>query len=318
MVSLIKNKKPRVSIGLPVYNGEKYLDEAIESLLKQTFDDFELIISDNASTDRTKQICEKYARKDHRVSYFRNENNIGAADNFNKIFKLSSGEYFKWAAHDDICDPDLLRKCVKALDENPDIVLCYSKVMVIDENGKFLRKYKYRLNGNNPKPYLRFLSQIRGHQCYEIFGLVRAEALKRSSLIGNYAGGDAVLLLSLCLMGKIYEVNEYLFYSRSHQDQSTKMQKNFRKFSIWFDPKRQYKLVFPYWRILLEYIKAVNRSSLNEFERSLCYIMIFGWSTRRLKRLLNDLIVALGMIFTGMGKGYFKKTIVKLNGKYNC
>ena len=109
---------PRVSIGLTVFNSERYLDESIQSLLSQTFQDFELIISDNASTDRTKDIALTYAARDHRVRYVRNRMNIGVAGNFNQVFRLSSGEFFKWAAYDDLCAPDFLFRCVEVLDRS--------------------------------------------------------------------------------------------------------------------------------------------------------------------------------------------------------
>src|SRR5690349_812781 len=96
-------RAPQVSIGLPVYNGEKYLLNAIGSLLKQDFEDFELVISDNASTDKTEAMCHEFAAKDKRIRYHRNETNIGATGNYNRVFRLSNGEFFRWASHDDEC-----------------------------------------------------------------------------------------------------------------------------------------------------------------------------------------------------------------------
>jgi len=118
--------RPKVSIGLPVYNGENYLRNALESILDQTFRDFEVIISDNASTDRTGEICREYAAKDPRIRYCRNDRNLGAAGNFNRAFELSSGEYFKWAAHDDVIERDFLSSCVSVLDEDPSVVACFA------------------------------------------------------------------------------------------------------------------------------------------------------------------------------------------------
>lgn len=137
----MSNNQPRLSIGLPVFNGDKFLNKAIDSLLAQTFEDFELIISDNASTDKTEEICRTYAEKDQRIRYYRNEKNIGCARNFNRVFKLSSAEYFKWAAHDDLHAPNFLMKCVEVLDQNPSVILCHSQVYIIDEYGKFLQNY---------------------------------------------------------------------------------------------------------------------------------------------------------------------------------
>ena len=114
--------RPKVGVGMPVYNGERYLEEALDSILAQSFDDFELVISDNASTDRTEEICRAYAHKDERIRYFRMRENYGVIDNFNNAFRLSAGEYFKWAASDDVCEHDYLRKAVEVLDRDPSVV----------------------------------------------------------------------------------------------------------------------------------------------------------------------------------------------------
>jgi len=134
---MIKNDKPSVSIGMPIYNAEKFLRQALDALLGQTFGDFELIISDNGSTDGSEAICREYASKDSRIKYYKNETNLGAAKNFNRVFELSRGEYFKWASHDDICDPEYLERCVELLDRNPAVVLCYPKANTIDEQGNW-------------------------------------------------------------------------------------------------------------------------------------------------------------------------------------
>ena len=147
------SNQPRLSIGLPVYNGEKFLKEAIDSLLAQTFEDFELIISDNASTDKTEEICRAYAEKDQRIRYYRNDKNIGCARNFDRVFKLSSGEYFKWAAYDDLHAPDFIEKCVEVLDQDPTIILCHSQTYFIDEEGSFLQNYDIKLKAYALKPH---------------------------------------------------------------------------------------------------------------------------------------------------------------------
>ena len=121
-------KKPRVSIGLPVYNGDNYLKEAIESLLFQTFEDFELLISDNASTDQTGNICRRFAEQDQRIKYVRNVENLGLTRNFNQVFTLSVGEYFKWADHDEVFLAAFLLRCVELLDQ----LLCYARTIPTD------------------------------------------------------------------------------------------------------------------------------------------------------------------------------------------
>ncbi len=128
-------RPPRVSVGLPVYNGADYVAEAIKSILGQTYQDFELLIQDNASTDATENICRAYAARDPRVSYVRNLRNVGAAANYNLVFERARGHYFKWAAHDDVCAPDFLVRCVGALDRDPAVVLCCGQTRLINDDG---------------------------------------------------------------------------------------------------------------------------------------------------------------------------------------
>ena len=135
----MSHHKPHVSIGIPVFNGEQYLAEAIDSILVLTYADFELIISDNASTDRTQEICRAYTKQDRRIRYYRNATNVGASKNFNRVFELSLVDYFKWAAYDDILAPDFLLKCVEVLDQDPSVVVCFSKMQIIDEDGKVMK-----------------------------------------------------------------------------------------------------------------------------------------------------------------------------------
>ena len=164
------SNKPCVSIGLPVYNGEKFLKETLDSILAQTFEDFELIISDNASTDRTEEICKEYAAKDRRIRYYRNKENLGAGWNNNRVFELCTGEYFKWNAHDDVCAPEFLERCIKVLVQDPTVVLCYPKVTVIDEQGKFVRNWdglnclvppQPMMKLDSPQPHERALVWLR-------------------------------------------------------------------------------------------------------------------------------------------------------------
>ena len=125
-----------VSIGLPVFNAEQYLEQSLASILSQTYGNFELIISDNASTDATEAICQRYVVRDARVRYHRNSRNHGPTFNFRQVVLLSSGEYFLWAAHDDMFAPEYVERCVAFLEQNPDVVLCYSKSIEIDEQGQ--------------------------------------------------------------------------------------------------------------------------------------------------------------------------------------
>lgn len=290
---------PRVSIGLPVYNGENYLEEAIESILQQTFEDIELIISDNASTDGTAQICRHYAGLDKRVRYHRLPKNLGAAANFNEVFKLASGEYFKWAAHDDRLAPGFVGMCVDVLDSNKDCVLAFSRVRVIGNSGEVIEDYNPTVSADSVEVSLRFGNMIQLHKCFEIFGLIRRDALQNTPLMGAYANGDGVLLARLSLFGRFIEVPKPLFFPRRHDAQSMAIlskamsSREYSDYAEWFDPKLSGKLVLPYWRMLWEFFLSVGMAPLQLDEKLRCYnyVAIKAWRSRR--RLFGDLRYAV-------------------------
>ena len=286
----MSDHKPRVSIGLPVFNGENYLEKALDSILAQTYSDFELIISDNASTDRTEEICRAYAAKDERVRYFRNETNLGAAKNFNRVFELSSGEYFKWATHDDLCAPEYLERCVEILDREPDVVLCYPKTTIIDEHGEFVENYFDGFNFRSPKPHERFRDFLFAPGfCTPLVGLIRASILKRTPLIGNYPSSDRVLLGRLVLLGPFYEVPERLFFRRDHPQRSARAYPDLDERLAWFDPARRGQIQLPSWRWFFEYLLAVRRVRMSWYEKLCCYVQMgrwFRWHWRRMNSYL--------------------------------
>ena len=308
----MSSNHPRISIGMPVYNGENFLQQGLDSILAQTYEAFELVISDNASTDRTEEICRAYAQNDRRIRYYRHENNRGPAWNYNYVFELSTGEYFKWSAHDDLYTPDFLSKCVEVLDRDSTVVLCYSKTKFIDENGKILSEYSYHIDTDHPKPQERFRSLVcvnhKVHAAVEIFGLTRTAILKTTPLIGYYARGDSVLLVQLSLFGRFYEIPEYLFFNRDHSNRSVKE----KQFQIargrtrvaqligagplppteWFDPSKKGRIVFPEWRLLWEYFVSIQYGSLSIFERAMCYLYLTYWLGKHFPKLVRDLLIA--------------------------
>lgn len=278
-----KNNKPRVSIGMPIYNAEKYLRESLDALLAQTYSDFELIISDNASTDATEEICREYQSKDSRIRYYRNQTNLGGAKNFNRVFELSGGEYFKWAAYDDLCAPEFVERCVEVLDSQPSVVLCYPKGKEIDEEGREIREYTEDLNIRSSKPQERFYQLFETNGLYhgvQTFGVMRSSALRQTLLLGNYPHADRALLAELALRGEFCEVPEYLFERRIHEGNSIhkgraqKEKVTDEVLANWFDPKNKGKLLLPRWRRYYEYWDAVGRADLSWDERISCYLQI--------------------------------------------
>jgi glycosyltransferase involved in cell wall biosynthesis len=215
---------PRVSVALPVYNGERYLGRAITSILDQTYRDFELIISDNASTDATEPICREFAARDPRIRYARQPRNLGASPNFNFSYELATGEYFKWAAHDDFLEPQYLAACVQALDANPDAVLCHSLVRIVDGADRLVEVFRpIAPQAASSRPSERFAARMRNPRCLDIWGVIRKDALRDSVLIGSYIGMDRALLLELALRGRFLLIEEPLFTNRDHPERATRV-----------------------------------------------------------------------------------------------
>lgn len=287
----MKTNEPKVSIGLPVYNAENFIEQALDSILAQTFRDFELIISDNSSIDNTQKICKVYAKKDKRIRYYRNKKNLGAAPNFNLVFHLSKGKYFKWAAHDDIIAPTFLEECVKVLDKDKSIVLCFPKARIIDVNGKYLEDYNFKFSDvMSSKPQKRFHNIIAGHRCYEVFGLMRSDILRNTPLMGNYSYGDNILLARLILLGKFYEIPKYSFFPRKHPDQSARMMYDRRAWTVWFDSKKQGKITFPHWRMVYEFFASVSKAPITLHEKVYCYVHLKRRIKVHWKKMLIELV----------------------------
>ncbi|MGA8222575.1 MAG: glycosyltransferase [Candidatus Acidiferrales bacterium] len=209
--------KPLVSIGMPVYNGEKYLRQALTSLLAQDYTHFELIISDNGSTDSTETICREYQAWNSRIRFIRHSENRGSPWNFAYVAREARGKYFMWAAHDDLWDPSYIRKCLQMLEAHPEAILCCTEDTVCDENGVPIPQWASYKNictlGMTPPQRIHELISRMGW--FAFYGLMRREAVEHISLGLNVLGFDVVLLLELLLLGDFAKVDEHLFATRS-------------------------------------------------------------------------------------------------------
>ncbi|MBV8857745.1 MAG: glycosyltransferase [Acidobacteria bacterium] len=213
---------PLVSIGMPVYNGERYLPEALDSLLAQDYPNIVITISDNASTDATEAICKRYAERDARIRYQRAARNMGAVWNFNRVFELSEGEFFMWAAFDDLRDPAFVSKCLAALQANPGAVLCYSDIRFIDERGEPVPFGLKTLHPTSESLEGRVSAMALSSFWYGFYGLMRADALAKTRLARPVWGFDVVLLMEVCLRGDVLFVPEQLFAYRVFTEKTAK------------------------------------------------------------------------------------------------
>lgn len=233
---------PRVTVGLPLYQAERYLEQAFDSLLGQDYPDFELVVCDNASTDRTWEICQRYAAADPRVRLHRNPTNLGAAANYNRVVELARGELFRWAAYDDWSAPSLLSRCVAALDAaGPEVVLAYPRTLVIDEHGTVRGPYADRLHLPDRRGWQRVGRLVaRFGLCNPVFGVIRTGVLRQTGLIRPYPSSDLTLLLELATRGRFHEVPEPLFHRRIHPGSSRQGRGSARRalpgVAAWFDP----------------------------------------------------------------------------------
>jgi GT2 family glycosyltransferase len=206
---------PTVSVGLPVYNGERFLAQALDSLLGQTYRDFELIISDNASTDNTSAICSEYAVRDPRVRYIRQPTNIGAPRNWSFVTTVARGRYFKWASCNDRCSENLLERGVAALSTRPQAVLCYGRTVLVDEETGVEEPYAGDFSLEDERPSERLIHLLRVLQLNNAqSGLIRLDALRQTGLDRPYPGGDVPLMVELALRGTFELLPDVRLYRR--------------------------------------------------------------------------------------------------------
>lgn len=321
---------PRVSIGLPVFNGQNYLSRAIESLLSQSFSDFELIISDNASTDRTQEICECFAERDKRIKYLRQGENVGAIRNFNLLVETARGNYFKWAAHDDVCEPSYLQRCVELLDSNSELVWVHSVSDMIDQfdltwldrmpvddeevhvdsSGKRSWRGLPRRDFGSARPSKRFAGVLLGTRwCVDSYGVIRTELLRRTGLFPNIYGSEKVLIGELSLLGKTQLVPEVLFKQRLHVDASAYEDSDAgqKKFVASRDARPFSSTRLSLFRAHLD---VIRRAEISSWERFCCYVVLLRYLCQCTKWLR---VIRMTLFRKGVGGG--SRRIIEIGTK---
>lgn len=269
--------KPRVSIGIPLYNEERFLRQALDSLLAQDFQDFELVISDNASQDATREICLDYAASDARIRYARKAMNCGAVENFNTVFRASSGRYFLWAAGHDLWHPSYLSRCFEVLERDPRVVLCYSQVGVIEAQGKLVEVVAQGIDTRGLDTFERFRSTLWGlvriPYSDPIYGLIRSEALRATGLFRNVWGTDNLILLELSRAGAITQIPEPLYFRRLNRNRQAGVETWTERYLEALDPQNRHKrLKLFYSHMCLGYMGVLRRSPLRPLQK-LCLLV---------------------------------------------
>lgn len=276
---------PRLSVGLPVYNGANYLAESLEALLGQSYGDFELIISDNASTDSTPDICQHYAQQDSRIRYFRQPHNIGLAPNHNFAVEQARAELFKWASNDDLYARDLLERCVDALDGNPDVVLAHSWTAMIDGSGAVTKATEYPLATASPRAPERFRSLLFDDGGDDDGGVIRTKVLRQTAMKDSYHHADRTIIAELSLYGRFYQVPDWLYFRRDHPERAERACPTMRSRCANMDPRRADRLRHPAVRLYGEYIwgymSMIRRAPLSPADRRECYRHLTQWLASR-------------------------------------
>jgi glycosyltransferase involved in cell wall biosynthesis len=209
--------RPRVSFAIPVYNEEGSIRRCLDSILAQDFADFEVVVCDNASTDHSREIVGEYAARDRRVRLFPNETNIGLIGNFNRVFQLSRGEFFRWVGADDWLEPEYASRCVAALQADAGAIIATTNFALHDDFGR--RQYE-EFDGErleSERPSRRFARMLwffhAGAARYEpLYSLMRREVLARTGVIRPIAYNDHMLNAELSLVGRYTHVPRLLFH----------------------------------------------------------------------------------------------------------
>ena len=299
---------PRLSVGLPVYNGEDYIAESIEALLGQTYDNFELIISDNASTDGTPDICRRYEKQDPRIRFIQQRQNIGLSPNHNFVLAEARGEFFKWAAADDLYGRDLFKRCVEALDEDPDVVLAHTFEAVVNGAGRVTQAMDYPLTTASPQAPDRFSSILFGSSglfestdperpgfirvdnsgmlraCDE-YGVIRTAVMRNIAPLGSYHHADRIVVCELALHGRFHITPEWLYFRRDTPDRTYNKSPKLRARCEIMDPARSNRLLHPTARLVSEYFLgyagAIHRAPISSTDRRKCYRSLSQWMLDR-------------------------------------
>ena len=267
--------KPLVTIGLMVYNEGRFIQETIDSLLAQDYENLEIVCCDNCSTDNSGDICRTVADADDRVRYVRHDQNIGAPANSIYALNQAQGDYFMWAAGHDIWAPDLVSKCVAELEKRPGAAIAYGASTWIDVDGKELEKEAGWYDTRGLDPMLRFFFAFWGNP-HPILGVIRTRYLLEIPRIFTCIGADQILLTELALQGDFIHVQDTSWCRRQPRTEENYQEKlrrytssDFGMAGSWIDQK------LPLLRLPVEQARSVLRSKISWIRRIAVLLALF-------------------------------------------
>jgi len=269
------NDKPLVTIGVIVYNEGRFIGESIDSLLAQDYKNLEIICCDNYSTDDSGDICRSAAEADARVRYIRHNENIGASANSIFALRQAKGKYFMWAAGHDIWAPDLVSKCVAALEKRPEAAIACGASTWIDVDGNELEKEAGWYDTRGLDPMLRFFFAFWGNP-HPILGVIRSQYLREIPKVFTCIGADQILLTELALRGDFIHVRDTSWCRRQPRAEESYDEKlkrytssDFGMAGSWIDRK------LPLLRLPIEQARSVLRSELSWIRRIAVLLALF-------------------------------------------
>jgi glycosyltransferase involved in cell wall biosynthesis len=269
---------PLVSIGLPTFNGEKWIEETINCLLKQDYPNFHIIISDNASTDSTGKICKAFPDNYENIKYFRQDNNIGGSENFNFLIQKAHGKYFMFAGDHDLFDLSYISRCVKELEQNNNINLCYSKSHLIGEEGDFIEEMNDTIITTGMSPVRRYIYFLKNaDRLNMLYGVIRLDVLKNIRGFKKIIGPDDAILAELSLKGAFYQINEPLFFRRRNRPDAKSKNEYLDRVMKDLDPQKNKKLnrAKLHRHLMYEHFAIISVSSLQVYKKIILYIFTF-------------------------------------------
>src|SRR3989344_3083761 len=256
-----------VSIGMPTYNRAPLLGRALDSLLAQTHKNFELIISDDGSTDRTLQVCKEYALRDKRIRYIHHPQNIGHVVNFEYVMRQAKGDYFMWAADDDHWDKTFIEKLLIALEKKPKANIAMSSFQRIFSDGEIYDTVVFEKDNDLNKLghsalYEKVFRREPIHHC--VYGIYKKDFIDKLFSRPKPEGihWDRIFLGEVALASHIASVPEVLFFKDQHR---ISLKKRYKEQAL----GQAYRESFAYSKYLWRLFWSPFTSSLVPFSRKL-------------------------------------------------